>query len=181
MKFISASIARDCGKSGFTGRWPYPGSGRTAPFVYVIKRDEVESLDLARFLAAFGVYQKPSLLRHFQRKIFHVIDGYDHVDAPLFEIPEVRKFYAHVCDVWPSWIFTGSLHGPNLLVLVLCATPNLTVRRKGNQCLIRVREADVRALMTEARNALTLLGLRAGLPSDAIGKRLHDLNRYFKL
>jgi hypothetical protein len=181
MKFVGTSITRDCGKSGFTRRWPYPGSGRTAPFVYVIKRDEVENLDLARFLAAFGVYQKPSLLRQFRRKIFHVIDGYDHVDAPLFEIPEVRKFYAHVCDVWPSWVFTGSLHGPNLWVLVLCATPNLAVRRKGNQCIISVREADVRALMKAARHALTLLGLRAGLPSDAIGKRLHDLGRYFKI
>jgi hypothetical protein len=176
---LSSSIARDCGKSGFTRRWPYPGSGRTAPFVYVIKRDEVENLDLARFLAAFGVYQKPSLLRQFRRKIFHVIDGYDHVDAPLFEIPEVRRFYSRVCEVWPSWVFTGSLLGPNLWVLVACATPNLSVRRKGSQCIIRVREADVRSLLKAARPALTLLGLRAGLPSDAIGKRLQDLERYF--
>jgi hypothetical protein len=181
MTIIGTSIARDCGKFGFTRRWLCSGSGRTPPIVYVIRRDEVENLDLARFLTFFGVYQKPSLMRRFRRRILHVIDGYDDVDAPLFEIPEVRRFYAHVSAVWPSWIFTGSLQGPNLLVLVLCATPNLSVRRKGNQCIIRVREADVLALMTAARQTLTLLGLRAGLPSDAIGKRLQDLERYFKL
>lgn len=181
MKIIGTNIARDCGKAGFTYRRSCSGSGRTPPIVYVIRRDEVENLDLARFLAVFGVYQKPSWLRRFRRRIIHVIDGYDDVDAPLFEIPEVRRFYAHVSDVWPSWIFTGSLQGTNLMVLVLCATPNLSVRRKGNQCLVRVREADVRALLTAARHALNLLGLRAGLPSDAIGKRMRELERYFDL
>lgn len=181
MKFVGTSIARDCGKSGFTYRWSCSGSGRTPPIVYVIRRDEVENLDLARYLAVFGVYQKPSLLRQFRQRIFHVIDGYDDVDAPLFEIPEVRRFYAHVSAVWPSWIFTGSLHGPNLWVLAFCAVPNLLVRRAGQKCIVNAPEGAIRSLLAAARPTSTLLGLRAGLPSDAATRRMAELARYFQL
>jgi hypothetical protein len=178
MKLISESIAKDCGKTRFTMQ--HIGHHR-APIVYAATREEVENLDLSRYLAAFGIYQKPWLLRRFRGRIYHVVDGYDDIDTPIFEVPEVRRFYTHICDIWPGWVYTASLLDSNLWALALCAVPNLYVRRTDNKCIVQVPEADLRSLVAAARPALTLLGLRAGLPSDATSNRISNLERCFSV
>ena len=179
MKRTKSRIASDSGKTNPTLRWLAETHAHEAPVVYVTEREEVEKLDVSRFIAAFGPVQSQTKLREMFGRTFHTIHGYEDTDVPLYEIPEVRKFYAHLSKVWPCWTFTASLKGPCFLSLALCVAPNLSIRRTNKTCSIHVPERDLNAFVASSLNATAVLHLCSGLSARSGDRRIKAVAAYF--
>jgi|GEM_PF-852211 len=148
----------------------YTSSGgetkRMGEIVYVTTREEVESLDLTRFMANFGIHQPKSKLCQLRGRIIFTIHGYDETEAEIYEIPEVRRFYGAVHAVWPCWLFTACLPSASLKVIALSVVANMSIVRSGNECRTRIPGHDIKEFFLESLPAAGLLFARAGISTQ---------------
>ena len=173
MKINNSYLTPGSGKTNPTVRWvaqnPVKITGangtkyKPAGIVYVTTREEVETLDVMRFLTNFGPEQPKSRLRQSHAQIIFTITGYEDSELDLFEIPEVRRFYGLLHEIWPCWIYASSLLGTSLRALALCVIQNMTVQRTEKECRIRVAESELRAFLAQSSPVTALLHDRAGI------------------
>jgi hypothetical protein len=135
---------------------------RMGEIVYVTTREEVERLDLSRFVATFGIHQPKSKLRQLRGRIIYTIHGYDN-EAEIYEILDVRRFYSAVHVMWPCWLFTACLASASLRVIALSVVSNMSVARSGNECRTRIPGHDIKKFFVESLPAAGLLFARAGI------------------
>ena len=150
---------------------------RMGEIVYVTTREEVERRDISRFIANFGPKQPRQKLRQLRGRIIFTVDGYDGTDDDIYEIPEVRAFYATLHAKWPCWLFAACLASPSLHVIAFSVIPNLWVIRSGNECRIRVHESELCAFFAHSLPAAALLNQRAGLSQQYGAKYLKIVAR----
>jgi len=146
--------------------------------VYVTTREEVERLDVSRFIASFSPRLPRTDLRRLRGRIVFTVDGYDDTSDQLFEIPEVRDYYAHVHRVWPSWLFTACLSSPCLRVIALSVLPRVSIVRAQNVCRIQISELDLHAFFLHSLPAAALLHRRAGISKKNGAKHLQSVAKY---
>ena len=76
------------------------------PFVIVITRQEVESVNITRALNLLQpLLASPQTARSHFEKIDVAFDGYDDDTRELFEIPDVRDFVFKLDEAFPYWGF----------------------------------------------------------------------------
>lgn len=94
------------------------------PFVVVISRSEVESMDTS---AALGVLKKltksPNTAREFVERVDIAFHGYDQTKEELFEIPEVRNYVYQLDRQFPFWLYFLSKRYLGLQCLIFCFLP----------------------------------------------------------
>lgn len=151
---------------------------RMGEIVYVTTRQEVESLDLSRFMDNFGPKQSWQKLRQFRGRIIFTVDGYDHTADEVFEIPEVRAYYAMLHAKWPCWLYAACIASASLHVIALSVIPTLSVIRSGSECRIRVPEAEICAFFMHSLPAAALLHQRAGLSQQCGAQYLKAVARH---
>ena len=159
----------------------YTSCGKTkimGEIVYVTTREEVERRDFSRFLSNFGPKQSWQKLRQFRGRIIFTVDGYDGTDDDIYEIPEVRAFYATIHAKWPCWLFAACLASPSLHVIAFSVIPNLWVIRSGNECRIRVHHSELCAFFVRSLPAAALLNQRAGLSQQCGAQYLKIVARH---
>ena len=144
---------------------------RMGEIVYVTTREEVERLDLSRFMANFGIHQSRSKLRQLRGRIIYTINGYDN-EAEIYEISEVRRFYSAVHVLWPCWLFTACLASASLRVIALSVVSNMSVARSGNECRTRIPGQDIKKFFIESLPAAGLLFARTGISTQHGSKYL---------
>ena len=138
-------------------------SRRLDVIVYVTTREEVERQDISRFFADFGPKQSRQKLRQLRGRVIFTVDGYDRTPDNIYEIPEVRAYYATLHAKWPCWLFAACLASPSLHVLAFSVIPNLWVVRTGTESRIRVHESELCTFFMHSLPAAALLNQRAGL------------------
>ena len=111
----------------------YPHVKRPQAIFYVATREEVEKLDISRFLANFGPQIPADKMREYQGKIFWAVDGFDTDPSELHELQQVRDYYAEAHRNWPAWLFLSDLRSPCLQMVARCiihsvATTNPSLR-----------------------------------------------------
>ena len=94
------------------------------PFVIVITRQEVESVNITRPLNLLQpLLASPQTARSHFEKIDVAFDGYDDDNRELFEIPDVRDFVFKLDEAFPYWFYFLSKNGLGLQALILCFMP----------------------------------------------------------
>lgn len=137
-----------------------------AGIVYVTTREEIEKMDVSRFLANFGPQRSKKALRKMRGHIIFTVAGYDDVDSELFEVPDVRAYYSYLHAIWPCWLYMSCLAFPSLRVVALSVIPNLSIVRSENACRIHVPESELLAFFTHSIPAAALLHHRVGLSKN---------------
>ena len=118
--------------------------------VYVATKSEVESLDAARFLATFGAQVGMQELRRLRARVHFTTEGYDDREEELYEIPEVRAFYANLHGLHPCWIYMARAECPCLHAVALSIVPNVTVCRSSQSLRVFARRADFRGFLRQS-------------------------------
>ena len=156
-------------------------SGKTRSLnviVYVTTREEIERQDISRFFANFGPKQSRQKLRQLRGRVIFTVDGFDDTADEVYEIPEVRAYYAMLHAKWPCWLFDACIASASLHVIALSVIPNLSVVRSGNECRIRVPEAEIYAFFMHSLPAAALLNQRAGLSQQCGAQYLKAVARH---
>jgi len=136
---------------------------RMGEIVYVTTRQEVENLDLSRFMGNFGHHLSERKIGQAHGRIIYTIHGYDETDEAIYAIPEVRLFYSMAHESWPCWLYTACLASASLHVIALSVVSNMWSRRSGNECRNRIPEHDLRLFFDKSLPAARLLFYRAGI------------------
>ena len=156
-------------------------SGKTRSLnviVYVTTREEVEGRDISRFFSTFAPKQSRQKLRQLRGRVIYTVDGYDDTADEVYEIPEVRAYYAMLHAKWPCWLFGACIASASLHVIALSVIPNLFVVRSGSECRIRFPEAEICAFFIHSLPAAALLHQRAGLSQQCGAQYLKAVARH---
>lgn len=98
--------------------------------LHVISREEVESCNVKRLLAEFGLSLPAEELREMRGRVRFAIAGYDHAQEELCEIPTVRKFIRRASKYWGGWNFFASLETSWLSIIACCHAERMRVVKR---------------------------------------------------
>jgi hypothetical protein len=149
--------------------------------VYSISREEVEAGDAARFLHEFGPDNDRRRLAQIRGRTHFTVSGYDEEEEEIFEIMEVRDYFALLHRLWPCWSFACSLRSPCLRAIALTLAPNVDVVREGRSVTTRLVECELAAFFEDGVPASLALGRLAGETRARAFARLKDVARYLDL
>ena len=141
------------------------GRRESSPIIFVSTREEVEKSDIRRLVTLGSPRQSIAALKALRGRVIYTVSGYDDVADELFEVEEVRRFYAHAQATWPCWLYTAHLDTPSFRSVVLSLLPHLTVeRRKPDDCWwTRIRKCDVEAFFEASLAPVAILHHRTGI------------------
>ena len=186
-KMSSSCLAAGAGKTNPTVRhlnehpMVYTNSSgkpkRMGEIVYVTTRQEVESLDLSRFMSNFGHHIPRRKIGQAHGRIIYTIHGYDE-DDEIYAIPEVRLFYTMAHESWPCWLYTACLASASLRVIALSIAANMWSKRSGNECQNWIPKHDLKIFFSESLPAARLLFYRAGISKKYAAEYLKIVAKY---
>ena len=177
MSIISTKIPAGCGKVNPTLRFLEETPGVHAK-LYVITRDEIESLDLTRILKDFSPENSKRNLRGFCAQWHFVVAGYDEEPEELYEVPAVRLFLSTVTTVWPAWPFGASTSSLALWAVALSVIPSLEVRKENGEVQMCFDNSQILSLFNHCLPVFTLLSKKAGLSKHKGFKNLQRVATY---
>lgn len=173
LKWLADCVLAHEGKHNAT-----PGNCDT---LYVITREEVEADDISRIIRDFGPDNSRKKLRRLQGRVHFTVSGYDEDPSEIFEIAEVRDYFALVHRQWPCWSFACSLRSPCLWAVALLISPNVLVVREGDNVTAQLRVCDVARFFNESAHASFALCRLAGQTRAQIAARMRDVTRYLEI
>jgi hypothetical protein len=177
MSIIITKIPTGCGKVNPTLRF-LEEMREPHSKLYVITRDEVESLDVSRILKDFSPENSKRNLRGFCAQWHFVVAGYDEEPEELYEIPAVRLFLSTVTTVWPAWPFGASTSSLALWAVALSVIPSLEVQKANGEVQICFDNSQIVSLFNHCLPAFTLLSKKAGLSKHKGFKNLQRVATY---
>ena len=169
----SQKLAPGAGKFNATLRWLIKNAPRSKlnpqilkpkGTLFVTTRGEIESGDISRLLTTFSLKRQKAELRPLCGCIHFTVGGYDYVEDELFEIPEVRSYFARAHQAWPTWFFGADVSSDCLRAVVFASIPNLLVRRENGSVHVQCRESDLVEFFSDSLPAAALLHRRVGVP-----------------
>lgn len=82
------------------------GEDAAALIILDISREEIEAKNTASVLERLEVLTSnaENLRRHRESLVFQV-RGYDEDPRVIFEVPEIRDYFADLADAWPHWLW----------------------------------------------------------------------------
>jgi hypothetical protein len=99
----------------------------------VVTREQVEALDMQPLLNFFDrLTANPTTCIKIQGKVILAISGYDKDTRELWEIPEVRLWFAHANQIVNVWFFflsvyEGVISSLNLLLACICDVERISI------------------------------------------------------
>lgn len=142
---------------------PRTGKDPESIVVYAVTRHEIATLDVQRFLKTFSPNLPRDSLREILNRVFFTVAGYDTSEDELFEIEEVRQYYAKLHRLWPCWLYAGSLLAGNLRAIALCLLPNLRIKRTRLTRRVAFDQQDMANFFDEGLAAAALCHHRVGI------------------
>jgi hypothetical protein len=105
-EMIHWRLRRGCGKVNVElARSTRPGRKQKKPdYVFVISREEIKLKDFSRLRSEFDLESPREKLRGMIGSVTFAIAGYEDLSEELFEIPDVRAYFARVNCHWPLWL-----------------------------------------------------------------------------
>ncbi len=169
--------------SGRGWRKPAKASLGDPGIIYVITREEIEALDLKRFLANFGPRVSVKRLRQIAGRISFTVHGYEDREEEIFEIPEVREYFRIAHKRWPCWLFTADVRTACFHSVILSVLPNLNIMRVPATGINQAQTSfkDLETFFKESLVASALMEAKAGISMDTVEKRIEALMAYVGL
>ena len=149
--------------------------------VFIISREEIQSLDISRLRAAFGpAIAREEMLTLLGQYIF-AVSGYEDVADELYEIEEVRTYFAYL-QTFPLWLAFANLTSDTLKMIAACSMSTLVVikRKRRRGCLVIFRGKDLTDFFISATAYMQAIFKYAGLSSKASDKKLRELVNHFR-
>jgi hypothetical protein len=152
---------------------------------YQFSRPAILEGDFSDFLSRFGESKLPKgkALAEMMNNMLPFVQGYDHDPREIYAIPEVRKFYSALNDVWPYWLFFGNLDTDALRTVYLCCMKSLdSLAMKGNPLVqVAFDPLEVLTFITKQLGPMNKLCDRSGMNDRQIAARTHEIFQYFGL
>ena len=153
--------------------------------LYQFSRDRVEAGDAKDFLSRFGDSSLPTgkKLEAMMNSVALMIDGYNHDPREIYAIPEVRKFYKQLWEVWPYWLYFCNLDSENLMMMVMCCIESLdALKVKGqSQVKVSISPLEVVRFISGGFVPMNEMCERAGMSECQIFDRTKAVFEYFNL
>jgi hypothetical protein len=168
---VKPYVLPGAGKTMATVKWieehphriPRTKTNTEAIVVHVTTRHEITSLNTHRFLKTFGPNLPRDSLRKLRNQVFFTVSGYDDSELELFEIEEVRRYYATLHRIWPCWTYAGTLLAGNLRAIALCILPNLRIKRTRHSRRVAFDRQDMATFFEDGLPAAALCHHHAGI------------------
>lgn len=151
--------------------------------LHTFTRNEIETLDFARFDAIFGHWPQlwgMELKEKFDSLVF-LVDGYnDHPDE-IYVIPEIRAFFQALHKRWPWWAFFLSNESASMAVTYLCLVDCIDAfKRKGDpSCAATYDPAPLMQLLWHDFGRMNYLWSIAGMSEEANDQRSDEILKLF--
>lgn len=151
----------------------------------VFPRQEMPMCDYSAFLAAFAMERLPGgpTLAAMMGTMDFEIYGYESDPRELYQIPEVRRFYAGLDHAWPYWAYFCNLKSETFMVMLLCClqssegVPIVDHGRAG----VTYDPNELIKWLQRRFGHMNILCERAGMSEKLIMRRTNQLFQYFKL
>ncbi|MEW6305064.1 MAG: hypothetical protein AB1705_16430 [Verrucomicrobiota bacterium] len=152
--------------------------------LYQFNRENVIRQDFSLFLRLYDPARigsgKP--LKRLMGRLEFAIGGYDDDPREVYEIPEVRRFYAALHRAWPYSLYFCHLQGIGLVTMAACCIDTLTLIRHDDHDLRGVSfGVELVYWIRDGFEPMNRLWLRAGLPEGENVARTQAIFDYFKL
>lgn len=152
---------------------------------YQFSREMVERGDFSHFLQRYGPEKLPQgkRLAEMQGTMSFFVDGYNDDPRELYEIEEVRNFYAQFFDAWPYWLYFSTLHTESLVMMVACRITNLKSFKRSGAFAVKVEldPGDLLQFLSQAFPPMNSMFERAGGTELEIMDHTDAIMRYFNL
>ncbi len=153
--------------------------------VVTFSKQEIVPCDLSGFLAVYGFDTLPKgadLAAMMNSVAFTVVD-YDEDPREIFEIPEVRVFYAKLWESWPYWFFFCNLECGEMLALVSCVVPNqIKVTDLGRNTVgVKYQPSAFAQFFDRGTRHAIMVCARAGLSEQQILARIDAVDSFFDI
>jgi hypothetical protein len=153
--------------------------------LYQFSRDRVQAGDAKDFLSRFAKSSLPKgkKLEGMMNSVALMIDGYNHDPREIYAIPEVRKFYKQLWEVWPYWLYFCNLDTENLMMMVMCCLESLdALKVKGqSQVKVSISPLEVVRFISGGFVPMNEMCERAGMSERQIFDRTKAVFEYFNL
>lgn len=152
-------------------------------YIHEISRREIEETSIKPFLDRYGRLPgaKPDeLLRHCDSLVVS-ISGYDEEREELYAIPEVRKYFQTLNQLWPFWLYFLHLKSDAAVVPVLSLLPTVSAfsRAGTGRVAARFEPTEMGDLLVELFPPMNHLCDRVDLGEDYIERRTALILRTF--
>ena len=117
-----------------------------------------------------GMTTRPRAWRRLRGSVLFSVDGWNHDPREIYEIPEVRTYWAKVDAAFPAWTYFSVPGGP-LAVLALCLLPDLRVvstGRIGEFARTDFASADMTAFLEKAMASVTAAAIAHNLDDASV-------------
>lgn len=106
---------------------------------WTVTRKEIKSADIRRHLGSFNVALRPALLDSLHNRVITLVGGYDKDPREIYEIPEVRRYFAKlVRQGMPLLFFAAAAYPPSLRAIAACIAERVVIRREKNSDQVEV-------------------------------------------
>ena len=112
-----------------------------------------------------------------------MVQGYDDDSREIYAIPEVRKFYQHLWESWPYWLYFCNLDTENLMMMVICCVDSLDALKVKDQSLVKVSISPLEVVRFISGGFVPMNEMceRAGMSEQQIYDRTKAVFEYFSL
>lgn len=153
--------------------------------IFSFSNESVRNLDFTGFLKRFGESNLPDGddLKALQGKLLIAIEGYDDDSREVYAIPEARRFYQHLHDVFPAWLYFINLQTDNLKAMQTCLLASLTSIKRDGSAQVQVVSDPVELIRLIGRQfmSMNVMCERAGMTEEEIYNLSRDVFHYFGL
>lgn len=156
---------------------------------YQFSREKIERRDFSHFLSLYSPERLGSgrPLKARMGSLELVVEGYDNDPREVYEIAEVRRFFAALHRAWPYGLFfcflgADDVRGAGLSTLAFSCLSNLTILRDDRTGLAGVSYGlELVRWVAGGFEPMNRLWLRAGLSNAANVRRTQAVFEYFNL
>lgn len=153
-----------------------------ALIILTIKRQDIEAGYLSSVLERLCILSdNRQNLNLYKESFTFGVDGYDDDPREVYEIPEIRTFFARLVKEWPHWMWymCRGVGAIGLLMTLLCEVESVSEKNGGK--FIRLKNARATAEMVYKLFEKSLILLTAyGVPErdalDSFDSTLSELN-----
>ena len=160
LKLAQGLQHRDCSGEMVTG------------IVHAIAREEIEAGNVRNLIGSFVLQRGPKQLRNTAGRCIFAVMGYGAEEEEIYLIPEVRRYFQGVTDLWPHWLFSSCFYFPSAVVIALCCIKDLRAYREENRVLVTYDTEAMETFFQSCLQTTAALDAVAGISRQESVRRL---------
>lgn len=152
-------------------------SQKPSMVVFPVPRDWIVSGELNPAIGLlWGLIRNREAIETFAGTVVLSFEGWDSDERELYEIPEVRAWFANISQVFPYWFVIGNRTTGTLpLVFNLLLDIDGQIKDGTNETGIKHPKGQVKLLTVRLLSAMSTLAMKHGIPEQTVIKWTADV------